>query len=169
MRYLKGKYYYPVASDQDVKSMSVKRYKESRAEKVIIGGMTKRLECYYDSGEYLAGKSTTIVLDYDHLKYVTAVLNSTLMTFYYRVFFNSMSLAGGFYRIGAPQVKTLPMAIPSDDVITRVEAYVDELENLCAKDVADSDQKNELLELIDNEIYSVYGLSEAEIDCVKNY
>ena len=71
--------------------------------------------------------------------------------------------------IGAPQVKTLPMAIPSDDVITRVEAYVDELENLCAKDVADSDQKNELLELIDNEIYSVYGLSEAEIDCVKNY
>ena len=50
-----------------------------------------------------------------------------------------------------------------------IEAYVDELENLCAKDVADSDQKNELLELIDNEIYSVYGLSEAEIDCVKNY
>ena len=94
--------------------MSAKRYKESISEKVIIGGMTKRLECYYDKGEYLAGKSTTIVLDYSHLKYITAVLNSTLMTFYYKVFFNSMSLAGGFYRIGAPQIKTLPIAIPAD-------------------------------------------------------
>ena len=169
MRYLKGKYLYPVAADSDVKSMSAKRYKESISEKVIIGGMTKRLECYYDKGEYLAGKSTTIVLDYSHLKYITAVLNSTLMTFYYKVFFNSMSLAGGFYRIGAPQIKTLPIAIPADETLDKVEIYVEELEKLYSQDYAENNRQKELLELIDKEIYSAYGLNSQEIECVKNY
>lgn len=92
-----------------------KRYKESKSKKIIIGGMNKYLECLYDDGEYLAGKSTTIVYGHPHLKYITAVLNSTLMSFYYTTFYNSMSLAGGFYRIGAPQIKTLPIAIPNDE------------------------------------------------------
>lgn len=56
----KGKYMYPVVKTADLKNMSVKRFNESRSSKIIIGGMNKVLECFYDEGDFLAGKSTTI-------------------------------------------------------------------------------------------------------------
>lgn len=168
MRYLKGKYLYPVVAVDDLKKMSEKRLKESNAEKIIIGGMTKILECFYDSGEYLAGKSTTIVYGYEHLKFVTAILNSKLMTFYYSVYYNSMSLAGGFFRIGAPQIKELPIAIPEDKrVIFRIEEYVDEICLIYSEHEERNERIQELYDLIDKEVYRLYGLSDEEIKCVE--
>ena len=170
MRYLKGKYLYPIVSVEDLEKMSGKRLKESSSEKIIIGGMTKILECFYDKGEYLAGKSTTIVYGYEHLKYITALLNSKLMTFYYSTFYNSMSLAGGFFRIGAPQIKELPIAIPDDEkVIYEIEQYVDEV--LSIMDDNGSADKNgnlqELYDSIDKKVYKLYGLTDDEIQSVE--
>lgn len=164
MRYLKGKYMYPVAALSDIKDMSTKRYSECNKEKIIIGGMNKELECYYDNGNYLAGKSTTIVYDNDNLKYITAVLNSTLMSFYYKKLFNSMSLAGGFFRIGAPQIKELPIAIPSDEDIVKVTKLVDAIQDDME---LTGENYNDLYEQIDNEIYKAYGLNSEEINLVK--
>jgi adenine-specific DNA-methyltransferase len=165
MRYLKGKYMYPVATEEDIKNMSSKRFSECNKEKVIIGGMNKELECYYDNGNYLAGKSTTIVYDNDNLKYIAAVLNSTLMSFYYKKLFNSMSLAGGFFRIGAPQIKELPIATPSNADIDRISSLVDAIQD-------DMDQSGEnykdLYLKIDMEIYNAYGLTPEEIAIIKS-
>jgi adenine-specific DNA-methyltransferase len=166
IRYLKGKYMYPVATKSDIESMSEKRLKESNSSKIIIGGMTKILECYYDEGEYLAGKSTTIVYGYDHLKYITAVLNSKLMTFYYSTFYNSMSLAGGFFRVGAPQIKELPIAMPSDNkILEDIEEYVDRLQSLLKSEP--NEEVDELKGKIDSLIYEIYGLSLEEIKVVE--
>lgn len=159
IRYLKGKYMFPVVKSADLKNMSEKRLKESNSEKIIIGGMTKILECFYDTGEYLAGKSTTIVYGCSHLKFITAVLNSKLMTFYYATYYNSMSLSGGFYRIGAPQIKELPIAIPEDSIIEEIEQYVD-----C---ILDTGVSEELVKKIDAIVYSIYGLTEQEIKIIE--
>lgn len=170
MRYLKGKYLHPIVSVEDLEKMSEKRLKESSSEKIIIGGMTKILECFYDKGEYLAGKSTTIVYGYEHLKYITALLNSKLMTFYYSTFYNSMSLAGGFFRIGAPQIKELPIAIPDDEkVIYDIEQYVDDILSIM-DDNGSADENRHLQELfdsIDKKVYKLYGLTDDEIQCVE--
>lgn len=166
IRYLKGSYMYPVVKRKDLKNMSAKRYAESNAEKIIIGGMTKILECYYDKGEYLAGKSTTIVYGCDHLRYITGLLNSKLMTYFYGVFYNSMSLAGGFFRIGAPQVKTLPIAFPTEgEIISELEELVD---NIQEKN-KNKDYKNivELKHRMDMAVYNIYGLTAEEIQCVE--
>lgn len=162
IRYLKGKYMFPVVKQTDLKNMSEKRYAESRSEKIIIGGMNKVLECLWDNGQYLAGKSTTIVYNNAHLKYLTACLNSKLMSFYYMAFYNSMSLAGGFYRIGAPQLKTLPIAFPKEESeILRIEEAVVGIQNACEQgDVISSDAK---MKEIDDAIYRAYGLSTEEI------
>jgi hypothetical protein len=170
MRYLKGKYLFPIVDIVDLQNMSEKRLKESSSEKIIIGGMTKILECFYDSGEYLAGKSTTIVYDNPHLKFITALLNSTLMTFYYSTFYNSMSLAGGFYRIGAPQIKEIPIAIPEDEAtIEIIEGYVDEIQAMNNDKHAekDDDHIRDLYQKIDDIVYGLYGLTDEEIECVK--
>ena len=171
MRYLKGSYLYPIVPSGDLQNMSEKRYKESNSEKIIIGGMTKILECYYDKGEYLAGKSTTIVYNYEHLKYITALLNSKLMTFYYSVFYNSMSLSGGFFRIGAPQIKELPIVIPEDDIILEIEEYVDEIQRL-SNSTDDSENDNiraaHIKKEIDKIVYNLYGLTDSEVECVES-
>ena len=169
IRYLKGKYMYPVVKVADLKNMSVKRFNESQSEKIIIGGMNKVLECFYDDGNYLAGKSTTIVYNNPYLKVITAILNSTLMSFYYATFYNSMSLAGGFYRIGAPQIKALPIALPDDDVtIETLENLVNETKKLL-KSLQESDREvQNVLKQIDNIVYKLYGLTDSEISCVEN-
>lgn len=168
IRYLKGKYMYPVVKIADLNNMSVKRFNESKSKKIIIGGMNKVLECFYDDGNYLAGKSTTIVYNNQYLKVITAVLNSTLMSFYYTTFYNSMSLASGFYRIGAPQIKALPIAMPDDnDIIGTLEDLVDEAQKLL-KSLQESDREvQNVLKQIDNIVYKLYGLTDSEIACVE--
>ena len=160
IKYLKGKYLNPVVLKEDLKNMSLKRFSESISEKIIVGGMNKKIECIYDNGEYMAGKSTTIIYNNAHLKYLTAVLNSSLMSFYYSVNFKSMSLAGGFFRMGTPQIKTLPIAMPKNDkIIDNIEFKVDTIQNLLKyKDENDPDVKKLLLE-IDKDIYDVYGIT----------
>ncbi len=166
IRYLKGKYMLPVVNCKDLCSMSEKRFNESNSPKIIIGGMNKWLECYYDDGEYLAGKSTTIVYNNPHLKYITAILNSKLMSFYYSVVFNSMSLAGGFYRIGTPQIKTLPIPQVNVQNLSMLEEYVDELQHLYKKEKYNNDiQKLEYT--INQYVYQLYGLNDVEIQCVE--
>ena len=74
--------------------------------------MNKELECYLDDGEFLAGKSTTIVMQKElDLRGLLLILNSDLMTYVYKNLFKSLSLAGGYMRIGTPQVKNLPIKI----------------------------------------------------------
>lgn len=167
IRYLKGSYDYPLVKIKDLENMSAKRLEESNAEKIIIGGMTKVLECYYDEGEYLAGKSTTIVYGCEHLKYITALLNSKLMNFYYRTFYNSMSLAGGFYRIGAPQVKELPIAFPeNEETINIIESIVSTVQKgFREQNIGNSNQD---FEYLDELIYNIYGLSDEEIQSVNS-
>jgi hypothetical protein len=160
IRYLKDSYQYPLVNKDDLKKMSLKRYNESICPKIIIGGMTKILECYFDNGEYLAGKSTTIVYGHDHLKYITAILNSKLMSYFYRIYFNSMTLSGGFYRIGAPQIKKLPIAFATDEkTIDMIESLVENIELKYGDDIKSK---------IDKYVYSIYGLSDEEVDLVEN-
>ena len=124
--------------------------------------MTKVLECYYDSGECLAGKSTTVVLRKNvSLKYIIGVLNSTLISKFYKIYFNSLSLAGGFYRIGAPQIKLIPIAEPSEDQEREVIGIVEQIIDMKKEDRA-TDIK-ELQNKLDSCIYAVYKLSKDEI------
>lgn len=143
--------------------MSKKRWEESKKAKIIVGGMNKKLECFYDNGEYLAGKSTTIVHNNKHLKYITAVLNSSLMTFYYSKQYNSMSLSGGFFRIGTPQIKKLPIAMPDDqEILANVEKLVDSIQDALKNNVADSEIVKNIYRNIDSYVNKIYELTKEE-------
>lgn len=157
-QYIKDGYYCPVVNINQLESLYPTRAYETNSEKIVIGGMTKVLECYYDNGKCLAGKSTTIVYDSQiSLKYICAILNSKLLSWYYSVYYNSLSLAGGFYRIGAPQIKELPI-IYNSDYLTTIENFVDtQLSNYNAS----TDEE------IDKQIYKIYNLTPEEIALVE--
>ena len=110
-RYIKDSYDTPIVLDSDLREFSQRRFAQAESQKIIIGGMTKILECVYDEGEYIAGKSTIIVLEGESmdLKYALAVLNSKLISFWYKIYFRSLALAGGYLRVGNSEIKVIPI------------------------------------------------------------
>lgn len=128
MRYIKVLYDKPTIKRAELKKFSSKRYQESISNKIVIAGMTKKIESYYDSGEFLAGKSTTIVIsDESTLKYLIGILNSPFMTFIYKTLFRSLSLKGGFMRIGPPQIKSLPIINSNPEIRLLIIENVEKL------------------------------------------
>lgn len=59
----------------------------------------------------MAGKSTVIVLGESKvlLLFILGILNSRITTFAFRRMYDSISLQGGYLRIGPPQVRTIPV------------------------------------------------------------
>lgn len=108
--YIKKQYRRPIVRHRNLRNISEKRLKEAKSSKVIVAGMTQRLEAFYDPGTCLAGKSTVLVLPRKlNLKFLTSCMNSKLLSFVYRELFESLSLQGGYLRIGPPQIKRLPI------------------------------------------------------------
>ena len=166
-QYIKRGYFCPIVLKDDLHSLYPKRYVDASAVKIIIGGMTKILECYFDTGEYLAGKSTVLVLeDAINLKYLIGLLNSKLLTFFYRTYFSSLSLAGGFLRIGAPQIKRLPIAIGDDKASSQI---IELVTKICIEKQTDTTADTNALETeIDRLVYELYSLTEDEIKIVED-
>lgn len=161
-QYLKDFYFMPIVCKQDVKNKLPNRYDDSISEKIIIGGMCKSLECYYDDGKCMAGKSTTVVTSYSiSLKALTGVLNSKLISFYYRHHFSSLSLAGGFLRFGTPQIKAIPLPYNSfREHSAELEKYVDSILN--------RNNVEQCENAINDIVYSIYNLNKEEIKVIEN-
>jgi hypothetical protein len=166
-RYIKHSYTKPIVLDSDISKMSHRRYRQACANKIIIGGMTLSLESAYDEGECLAGKSTTVILEGGplSLKYALGLLNSRLITFWYRQQFKALTLAGGYLRINSNEVRQIPVATASDPHTKQIIDLVERI--LSAKREAADAPTRTLQEEIDQRVYSLYGLTDEEIAIVE--
>ncbi len=98
-QYIKSAYLKPIVVESDLKEILPTRYKESEKSKIIIAGMVKNFECFLDeNGEYLAGKSTTIIeSDKIDLRFILAILNSKLLTFVFNKVFHLFHYSWNHY------------------------------------------------------------------------
>jgi hypothetical protein len=173
--YIKSSYLHPVFKNSDLSKNYPNRFEQACSEKIIIGGMTKHLECYYDSGEYLAGKSTTIIMPgLKNLKFIVSILNSKLITFWYRIYFKSLTLGGGFLRISNNEIKKIPLVDIDSKQQKPFIDMVDEILNLTkSRDYLTNEQKKvkveELQEKIDQLVYKLYKLTPDEIKIVEDF
>ena len=74
------------------------------------------------------------------------------------------NIRGGFYRIGAPQIKTLPIAFPKNSSI------IDKIENLVEKIIEykqDNYETSEIEKEIDSLIYEIYDLTDEEVQIIE--
>ena len=181
LRYLGNSYLYPIISSTLLRRLPQKRYQQATQPKIIIAGMTQILECAVDlQGCVLAGKSTSIILSQTDLHYLLGVLNSRLMTFYFRSVFSGNSLQGGYLRIGPPQLRKLPICtIDQAHPIDRVDQ--DHLIGLVIKMLSlyqqlkivqvDKQPIHQAIKVaeqqIDQLIYKLYKLTRAEIEMVE--
>jgi hypothetical protein len=161
MRYLGRSYLQPVIVEGD--RLPPKRLQQARLPKIIISGMTQRLECAIDlEGKFLAGKSTVIIYQsqaYD-LRYLLGILNSSLISFYLTSYFGGNSLKGKYLRIGSPQIRQIPIAGSNDPapMIQLVDRRLTENE---------SEQRDSIDHQINQLVYQLYGLTDAEIQMVE--
>lgn len=165
-QYIKSKYKYPIIFEKELKNISNERFKETRSEKLIVAGMTKEIEAVYDKGEYLAGKSTQLILEKDKnisLKYILSLINSKLLVFFFKKMFNSLSMSGGFFTIGKEQLSNLPIIIDKNQ-----KRYIELVDEIIELKKLNKDTQF-LEDRIDEMVYELYGLTEEEKGLVRNF
>jgi len=185
-RYLKSKFQHPVL---DITStvVSESRKKQYQSQKIIVAGMTKRLEAILDTGK-LAGSIPTVQIHprpgtSESIEYILGLTNSRLLNWYFEQLYSSLSLAGGYLRIGVPQISELRyrkidfgchLDREHHDCLT---AQVTRMNALCAQCLAEKlpqrrDQIGREIAAIDRQIdqvvYQLYSLTDNEICIVEN-
>ncbi|MGJ3244985.1 MAG: Eco57I restriction-modification methylase domain-containing protein [Elainellaceae cyanobacterium] len=190
LRYLGATYQHPIIPHTLAELLPKKRYQQATHPKLIVAGMTRRLECIADlNGSILAGKSTSIIVPNDgsvSLLYLLGLLNSQLIHFYFAQTFRGNCLNGGYLRIGPPQLQTIPISpiswTDSNDSTTettdRPERLIDLVSQmLSAQQKQHSDPDNsdwlQLIQSLDAQIdqivYELYGLSDRDIQDITNW
>jgi hypothetical protein len=161
-RYIKGAYVTPYISATTLNDYSVRRYKHASSAKIILAGMSKMFEAYLDcNGDYLAGKSTTIILgELETLKYWVAIINSSLMSFWLNTNFNSLKMQGGYINVGVNETKQIPIA-ENNELKGKIVQTVNSIIHKQSTDVlADISSEENLIDCL---VYKLYQLSYDDI------
>ena len=163
-QYIKSSYNKPVVDSDSLLKLLPKRFAQADSTKLIIAGMSKRLEVFLDKGEYIAGKSTTIILDNKKIdiRYLLAILNSKLISYWYQIYFKSLSLAGGYLRISNNEIKKIPIAIADNSSKNSILDLVDQITDGKSTNVSALESKLEEL------IMDVYKLNNEEKEIIRN-
>lgn len=167
-KYIKGSYKTPVINKRTLKNILPKRYELAETEKLIVASMTKILEVFYDEGVYLAGKSTTCILENTNeynLKLLIGILNSKLESFWLIRKYNSQAMSGEAINVSTPVVENLPLPDLSENDKQDIINLVNKI--LTAKKADSSADTTEWEKLIDQKVYELYGLTEDEIKIVE--
>ena len=162
-RYIKGSYVYPKVPTLDLQNYSTIRYNQAKSPKIIVASMTTKYEAYLDRlGEYLAGKSTTIILgDFKNLCKLTAIINSKLASFWLNIMFNSLKMSGGAINIGKNELQLLPIPEKDYDFEDLVKQIISKKEASISSNTSDLERN------IDNIVYKLYGLTDDEIEIIE--
>jgi hypothetical protein len=110
VRYMKDRYTHPYL-ELDSPVVAASKYRFWQAPKIVIAGLTRRIEAVYVDRPLALGVGAYGVHDlagYEPYA-VTAVLNSTFMSDYLRATFRHKHLAGGYLAINKSTIEQLPM------------------------------------------------------------
>jgi hypothetical protein len=159
-KYLKHNYEHPVVRDSKIKLINLNRFAQSSSPKIVISGI-RSLEAFLDTnGEYLAGKSTSIMYfpqdaDLRLLKVVTMLLNSRPVAFWFFKTFSAGGMSGGGGSISPKDLALIPIPILLDGQLTELEEMYDNYVLGYSQDK---------YELVDKRISDLYGLTTEEFE-----
>jgi len=168
-QYIKNSYIKPIIFDSDIIKVNRTRLAQANSNKIIIAGLSKRLECFFDTGEYLAGKSTIIILESINnkiqLKFLLSLLNSKLISFWYKIWFKSLSLAGGYLQISPETISKIPVPQIEFNDQKPFITLVDQI--LSSKQQNPTADTSNLEHQIDQLVYKLYDLTKEEAKLIE--
>ena len=93
--------------------------------KIIFAKMAKSCEAVWDvTGEYAALNANCFYKPRVGLRlgYVVGYVHSAFFAFFYEQFFGALRMQAGYYQFQAPQLRVMPILVPSDDEQARIES-----------------------------------------------
>jgi hypothetical protein len=163
-QYIKDSYTHPVILDSELKKINTTRFSQSESPKLVIAGMSNEIEVFLDlNGEYLAGKSTTIIIDnIEKLKVYCAILNSKVASFFVKLNYQSLKMAGGYLNINNEIISNIPYPKINSSCNKLLQKLVS---NIISKKFEDKDT-TVLEQEIDNLVYKLYVLTYDEVKVI---
>ncbi len=175
VRYMKEKFHYPhIKYDPNVIAKS--KWKFWSEPKIIIAGMTKRLESTYIEKPLAIGVGCYAIYDFAGFnpKFLLALLNSSFLTYYLYAKFEDKHLAGGYLAINKSTIEKLPLIEASPEQQQPFISLVDKILSITDDDdyLENPEKQTRVKELerkIDRMVYELYGLTDEEIEVVESF
>lgn len=168
MKYLGDKFLFPAVNKLKFLDAFSNTYgAKSVKQKLIIKGLTLLDVCYDDIGEIIPGKSTLIVTGSNEhdLKFLLGLLNSKLPIFYIKEKYRSSSYNQGI-NFNKGMINNLPIPNIDEEKKHAVVKIVDKILKIKKSDPTTN--TIELEQQIDQIVYELYGLTDAEIAIVED-
>lgn len=131
--------------------------------KIVVAGMSRRLEAAWDQAGLALGVQVFAVSDWQlDPYYLLALLNSKLLSYLFATRYSAKRLGGGYLAINKGQLTQLPIRI----VTSPNEDYLQKAEQMCqmAREWSPANDP-----LFDQLVYQLYQLTQAEIARVETY
>jgi hypothetical protein len=130
--------------------------------KIIFSEIVSNPQFYYDEQGYYP-EATVFFISGNHLKYLTALLNSKAVTYFFKSFYMGGELVGKI-RYKKVFLEQTPIPIPNEKQEKQMNDLVDKiiLQKQQGKDSKENEKK------IDELVYKLYDLTEEEIKIVEN-
>lgn len=171
VRYMKSHYSYPyIKYDKNIIAES--KWNFWNNEKIVIAGMTKRIEAHYSKNPLALGVGCYAIFDYagfDPL-FLLGLLNSKFLSYYLNYKFKDKHLAGGYLAINKSTILSLPLIEVSKEKQIPIAELVKKI-LVIKNDISDRKKKKEKIinieRKIDHIVYNLFDLSPEEIDLIE--
>ncbi|MEI0527157.1 Eco57I restriction-modification methylase domain-containing protein [Brachyspira intermedia] len=169
--YLKDKYLNPIVNKKEfintfkLKSGNDNKYITlTKSPKLIIKGLNLLDCCIDESGNTIAGKTTLVVTakDLNILKYLMAIINSSIIIFYLQQKYPAASYNQGI-SFNPDMINNLPIPEADSKTKNKIVKLVDKIIEFKKQGQDTSDLERE----VDEIVYYLYGLSEDEIRVIE--
>jgi adenine-specific DNA-methyltransferase len=174
VRFMKRRWMHPVLPDDPGELTPAKR-RLFRGAKILVAGISRRLEAAWDPGGLALGVQLYAVVPRIDPDYLLALLNSKLISNLFRLRFQAKRLAGGYLAVNKSQLAALPIFIPRDQdgqaMQREIAALARELTERmsavtnCGGSAASANvaTMRDIDGQIDKRVYGLYALTEDEI------
>jgi adenine-specific DNA-methyltransferase len=142
----------------------LKKFEEPK--KMLVARMTLQLQVAFDENKNYVGKSTVIhkIKSNINQSYLLGLLNSQLVDFWYKNYFENTHLSGGYIRFDIPYLQKIPIVVPSQKEQEIIAKFTEEVIQLKLKKI----DTKKLESQIDQLIYKLYNLSKEDIKIIEN-
>lgn len=172
VRYMKKKYKRAFIGKGD--DIAASKWSFWQQEKIVIAGMTKKIEAAYIKEPLALGVGVYAIYDYGPFdpKFLLALLNSRYLSYYLITRFKEKHLAGGYLAINKSTIEQLPIIKadkaeqkPFIHLVDEIQAIVKEPEYLTSSNLQGEVKKLQIQ--LDQMVYQLFQLLPEEIETIK--
>jgi len=145
-------------------------------EKIVIAGMTKRIEATYIKTPLAIGVGCYAIFEYNGFDphFLLAILNSSFFTYFLNIKFKDKHLAGGYLAINKSTIEQLPLKEVSSEKQKKFIKLAEKILTITKKkDYLDDKEKQvevkNLEKNIDQLVYDLYELKPGEIKLIERF